>query len=325
MLASLLRGPPWLPFIAGAASASLLWAMIYLKYELYLVGMDVDYDSDDDDESSTPEPNNKSLMRWPWDKLRTTVINASSALLNISDAPTEGVEQTAVDDKTGPCIGAIFGMDVGGTLTKLVYFEEQIHEYKRTESTSGLHRKDHYNASASAYQVLQARTDTMGRRHDADSETDLHMLMNQRIESVPDRLDEFASSCNIDSKNGEPPLSPRRIDGNLENRSEMSSPGSVDLEDYDLSLKRQSSSSDGNLENHTNENSRQDTAHKGGLKKSMSLVDMSKSNEHAEALNNFYSFARRLDTYQTAVKEKELSYYSRSLKGQFHFIRFETR
>ncbi|KAL7530065.1 hypothetical protein ACHAXR_003287, partial [Thalassiosira sp. AJA248-18] len=51
----------------------------------------------------------------------------------------------------------------------------------------------------------------------------------------------------------------------------------------------------------------------------------SKSSEHAEVLDNFYSFARRLDTYETAVKDKHLSYYSRSLNGTFHFIRFETR
>lgn len=309
---------PWLPFIAGAASASLLWTIIYLKYELYLVGIDADYESDDDDESSIPEEKKRSLMRWPWDKLRSTVINASTALLNISE-PYEMSESTKADDKTGPCIGAIFGLDVGGTLTKLVYFEEQIHEYKRAESTSGMHRKEHYNAAASAFQVLQARTSTM-KRHDDDSETDLHLLMNQRIESVPDRLDEFASSCNING-NGEVPLSPLR-EANATNGAPRS-PGSVDLEEYEFSLKRQSSPSS-NIEN-GNGTVDHDTSQEGGLKKSMSLVDMSKSNEHAEVLNNFYSFARRLDTYQTAVKEKELSYYSRSLKGQFHFIRFETR
>jgi hypothetical protein len=313
------RGPLWLPFIAGAASASLLWVMIYLKYELYLVGTEIDYDSDDD--ISAPEEEKKpGLIRWPWDKLRTTVINASTALLHISDSPTESNESTKANDKPGPCIGAIFGLDVGGTLTKLVYFEEQIHEYKRTESTSGLHRKEHYHAAASAFQVLQARTD-MGRRHDDDSETDLHMLMNQRIESVPDRLDQFASSCHIDSSNKDS-LSPGR---DTMPRS-PGSVGSVDLEGYELSLNRTTSSSGGNLDEQANEAiSMQQPAFKGGMKKSMSLVDMSKSTEHAEALNNFYSFARRLDTYQTAVKEKELSYYSRSLKGQFHFIRFETR
>ena len=62
-----------------------------------------------------------------------------------------------------------------------------------------------------------------------------------------------------------------------------------------------------------------------GMKKSKSMVNMSKSTERAELLDNFYSFARRLDTYETAVKDKHLSYYSRSLNGTFHFIRFETR
>ena len=300
-----------LPFLGGAASASLLWTVIYLKYELYLLSTEIDYDSDDG--SSAPRQTKPGIIRWPWDKLRTTVINASTAFLNMSDP--DRLESTNVDDKTGPCIGAIFGLDVGGTLTKLVYFEEQIHEYKRIESSSGLHRKEHYNAAASAFQVLQARTGTMGRRHDDDSETDLHMLMDQRIESVPDRLDEFASSCNISRDNE---------DGQISS-DKARSPGSIDLEQHEFSLKRQASSSDDNLTHQTNANANQDQSRIGGLKKSISLADMSTSNEHAEVLNNFYSFARRLDTYQTAVKEKELSYYSRSLNGQFHFIRFETR
>lgn len=313
---TLSRSSWWLPFLAGATSASLMLSFVYLKYELYLIGTGIDHDTDEDD-STAPEEKKRSLMRWPWDKFRSTMINASTTLLNISETNNEMNESTNADNKTGPCIGAIFGLDVGGTLTKLVYFEEQMHEYKRTESTSGLHRKEHYHAAASAFQVLQARTSTM-KRHDDDSETDLHLLMNQRIESVPDRLDEFASSCNIDG-NGDVPLSPMR--GVSATNRAPRSPGSVDLEEYELSLQRQSSLSS-NVENGTNE---LDPVLEGGLKKSMSLVDMSKSNEHAEVLNNFYSFARRLDTYQTAVKEKELSYYSRSLKGQFHFIRFETR
>lgn len=314
-LPSLYRGSipsSWIhPFLGGAASASLLWTVIYLKYELYLLGTEIHYDSDD---SSAPEQTKRGIIRWPWDKLRTTVINASTAFLNMSD-PNK-LDSTNVDDKTGPCIGAIFGLDVGGTLTKLVYFEEQIHEYKRIESSLGHHRKEHYNAAASAFQVLSARTNTMGRRHDDDSETDLHMLMDQRIESVPDRLDQFTTSCNNISRDKEDgQISPERA----------RSPGSVDLEQHELSLKRQASSSDGNLTHQINCNANQDQSTKGGMKKSISLADMTTSNEHAEVLNNFYSFARRLDTYQTAVKEKELSYYSRSLNGQFHFIRFETR
>lgn len=62
------------------------------------------------------------------------------------------------------------------------------------------------------------------------------------------------------------------------------------------------------------------------MKKSRSMINLSsKSTEHAEALDNFYSFARHLDHYETAVKDKHLSYYSRFLNGTFHFIRFETR
>ena len=62
-----------------------------------------------------------------------------------------------------------------------------------------------------------------------------------------------------------------------------------------------------------------------GMRKSRSMINVSKSTEHAEALDNFYSFARRLDSYDTSLKDKHLSYYSRFLNGTFHFIRFETR
>ncbi|KAL3784130.1 hypothetical protein HJC23_005788 [Cyclotella cryptica] len=299
----------WAPFIAGAVSASVIWALIYLKYELYLIGMEIDGDSDDESNTSirSDEKKRDGLIRWPWDKLRSTVINASSALLNISDYPDEGEASTKSNDKTGPCIGAIFGLDVGGTLTKLVYFEEQIQEYKRTASTSGFHRKEHYHAAASAFQVLQARTSTMGRRHDDDSETDLQLLMGQRIESMPDSLDEFASSCNMHTSNLDAPSSPK----------------SQDLEEYELNVKKISSGD--RVDQYTNCSSQEVGSLGSGLKKSMSMVNVSTSHEHAEVLTNFYSFARRLDTYQTAVKEKQLSYFSRALNGQFHFIRFETR
>ncbi|KAL7448923.1 hypothetical protein ACHAWC_001037, partial [Mediolabrus comicus] len=62
------------------------------------------------------------------------------------------------------------------------------------------------------------------------------------------------------------------------------------------------------------------------MKRSTSLSTISKpTEEKKEALDNFYSFARRLDTYETAVKDKHLTYFSKYLNGTFHFIRFETR
>jgi len=296
----------WLSFAAGALSASLLWSLGWAARQLlfpYGFHLKLDYggdvDSDDEsntsvsDESDTFSSRRKSLVRWPWDKLRKSVLNASASFLNFDLADESDVSVSA---KTGPCIGEIFGLDVGGTLTKLVYFEQQIEEYNRLESHEGLHRREHYNAAASALEVLQARRSASAviTRHNTDSETDLQGLRGLRQESVPDRLDEFASSCSIAT----PPESEeggRHSLGRSEAHNEHVQP-------------------------------EQDGEPSGmGMKKSKSMINISKSTEHAEVLDNFYSFARRLDTYESAVKDKHLSYYSRFLNGTFHFIRFETR
>jgi len=291
----------WVSFIAGALSASLVWSLGWAARQIlfspkFRPKLDHGgYDESDNesntsisDEADSPPPRKKSLVRWPWDKLRKSVINASASLLSL-DLGDDDISVTA-NDKTGPCIGEIFGLDVGGTLTKLVYFEQQIQEQKRQKSHEGLHRREHYNAAASALEVLQARRSAsmMLTRHTTDSDTDLQGLWGLRQESVPDRLDEFASSCNIDTS-----LSPERAgregrNGNKQPEQPEESPGM-------------------------------------GMKKSMSMINISKSTEHAEVLDNFYSFARHLDTYETAVKDKHLSYYSKFLNGTFHFIRFETR
>ncbi|KAL7536899.1 hypothetical protein ACHAWF_005599 [Thalassiosira exigua] len=303
--------PTWLSFIAGALSASLIWSLGWASRRFlfpheFRLKLDRRGDDESDDESTasltdaaSPPRTRKSLARWPWDKLRTTVINASASFLNLDPIDDGDVSVTAVN-KTGPCIGEIFGLDVGGTLTKLVYFEQQMHEYKRQVSHEGLHRKDHYNVAASALEVLQARRSEsmMMTRHNTDSDTDLKGLWGLRQESVPDRLDEFASSCNIG-------LSVSPVKG-----------GRDGCNGQDQAVFRRESS----------EPETESGTESGiGLKRSKSMVTLSKSTEHAEALDNFYSFARRLDRYETAVKDKHLSYYSRFLNGTFHFIRFETR
>lgn len=284
-------------FVAGATTASLIWMVIYHKYHSFQGDIDDDDDESDDDSVASRRDahisRKKSLIRWPWDTLRKSVVQASASFLNVEDIDSEDECNTS---KTGPCIGAIFGLDVGGTLTKLVYFEEQLHEFKRDrDKNEGLHRQDHYHAAASALEVLQARraANTTVKRHNTDSDVDLQSLWDMRIESVPDRLDEFASSCNITQSDA--PMAER------------------DAGEHD----------DNEFNNdHTNLPAE---SPRSTMKKSISMVNLSKTNEHAEALDNFYSFARRLDTYETAVKEKQLSYYSRFLNGQFHFIRFETR
>ncbi|KAL3770974.1 hypothetical protein ACHAW5_000376 [Stephanodiscus triporus] len=280
-------------FIAGVLSASVVWSLGWAARRILfphksLPKLDYGDDEASDEESSSDNRldavnvplHKRRLARWPWDELRKSVIYASASLLNFNLGHESDVSVTAAKNKTGPCIGEIFGLDVGGTLTKFVYFEQGIEEHKRHSVNEGLHRREHYSIAASALEVLQARRSSSAL-HQTDSNADLQGLWGLRQESVPDRLDEFASSCNL-------------------NRTSFSP---------------------GNQSNQPVESSRMP------MKRTRSMVTLTKSMEveHAEALDNFYSFARRLDTYETALKDKHLSYYSRFLNGTFHFFRFETR
>jgi hypothetical protein len=55
------------------------------------------------------------------------------------------------------------------------------------------------------------------------------------------------------------------------------------------------------------------------------LVDGGRGDERDMALSKFYTFANNLDSYASGMKENDLSFYSRALGGDFHFIQFETR
>ena len=228
-------------------------------------------------------PSNAKRMRWPWDKTRSS----SKSNVNMENEMTPPPPPLSPKDKTGLCIGSIFGLDVGGSLAKLVYFEQ-----RQNEHMPGMtHRELAHHRAASAKLVLEARrgmqrrATTVGTLHTVESEQDLKPMYLVRQESLPDDLSEceelfpapeFSSQEALESSmNGKTPL------------------------------KRQESA--------------------GGMKKSRSMLDISKSRDHAEALDRFYNFARRLDVYETAVKDKNLSFYSRELGGDFHFIRFETR
>jgi hypothetical protein len=290
-------------FVAGLLSASVVWSLglaarrILFPRKSLQHKLDVDDASDEECSSGDRDyPDNnfpkgeKELVRWPWDKLRKSVMYASASLRNINLGDDSDISMATAKNKTGPCIGEIFGLDVGGTLTKFVYFEQGIEEHKRHAAHEGLHRREHYNIAASALEVLQARRSSFAV-HKTDSNADLQGLWGLRQESVPDRLDEFASSCNLNLKSA----SSERVVGEI--------CGKVDLSHQ----KVQSSGMP--------------------MKRTRSMIILTKSMEveHAEALDNFYSFARRLDGYETALKDKHLSYYSRFLNGTFHFFRFETR
>jgi hypothetical protein len=299
-------------FIAGLLTAGVIWSLgrairrsFFLHPPRQSKRQDDDGDDESDDESSSsnfddvdsfspPSSFNSSplfrkiAVRWPWDKIRTSMLNASASFRKLEHASSTATTTTKTGiDKTGHCIGEIFGLDVGGSLTKLVYFEQQIEECKRREVHEGLHRREHYAAAASALEVLQVRrsASSVHLRHNSHSDENLQPLWRLRQQSEPDSLNQFASSCNLNVRN----IQPRTEEQQQQQRSDNESSKGM------------------------------------GSKRSLSMINLTKSPGHAEALDNFYSFARRLDTYETAVKDKYLSYYSRFLNGTFHFIRFETR
>ena len=211
----------------------------------------------------------------------------------------------------GLCIGSIFGLDVGGTLAKLVYFEQQ------TGQASDDHphdRREHYHQAAMARTVLEARRSTsigmvgagtkghapQKHQHSRQSEMDLERMWQLRQASVPDKLAEFGEEAGILAS-----LPKSRANDTISHGAAAGAASSrQDNHDGHAPLAKSFSTLT-------------------PMKKSRSMLDISA--EKAEALDRFYEFAHRLDTYEAGVKDKDLSFYSRYLGGDLHFIRFETR
>lgn len=263
-----------------------------------------------------------------------------------------GAAGGGADPSKGPCIGSIFGLDIGGTLAKMVYFERQesrADELRAADVYRKRWRREHYHQAASARAVLAARRGEDGggglvdeasgagaegvrkvlwegggqsepalggadsgkprrrgvafntaslpprhrQHHTVQSEEDLKRLWDVRQASVPDDLDEYAEELHHDSLRGAESL-----------HSSPVTMGSAPSPDAPKPLARSNSL----------------------MTKSRSMFDFSTHiTEHAEALDRFYNFARRLDAYEHNIKDEQLSFYSRRLGGEFHFIRFETR
>lgn len=330
---------------------------------------------------------------WPWDRPKTVT---PPRILSSKVMPQQGEEDTttktstnslpktsqhvaATDDlisapeiKSTLCIGSIFGLDVGGTLAKLAYFETAaLMRDNNTSVTDALprHRDRLYRSRASAQAVCMARrrrsdgsthhyerstthhystspsfpgiqqrkrrskslcTGSRGselhsistpiingyrndksphplrRQHSSTSDEDLKILNMLRQESVPEDLHAFAeaaSTANIFGPNG-------AIFNRHANESDHDEKGAeisgATAETTGISTNRSSSS----------------------IRRTRSMFDLSTSSnnrDHAEALDRFYNFARRLDSYREGVRDHKLSFYSNELGGEFHFIRFETR
>ena len=315
----------WIPclisFVVGAASAS-----VVRMYQSGQLNEQRRNDENVDDNASWIEPWKQSVVElksrigelpkltrrshWPWETIHRRVFPPSSSKFpdddnTVTSRPEDDMDESEDSDpskKSGLCIGSIFGLDVGGTLAKLVYFEQKPPDYDPISA-----RERHYTVAASAHAVLMARRgkensprEAMRRRtvsmgslmaplegmlsrepsmHSEASEQDLMRLRDLRQESVPDDLNHFSKKVKFNiAENGR----------NGENGH--------DAEDDQSS----------------------------NIKKSRSMFDLSHLNR-AEALDRFYNFARKLDSYREGVKDHKLSFYSREFGGEFHFIRFETR
>ena len=216
-----------------------------------------------------------SRLKWEWDQIRRSVFSKDEDEIDGSlESRARPLNQ---DDKTGPCIGSIFGMDVGGTLAKLVYFEQGSLPLDTATATN-----NHLHPTMTSSSSQQSSNAANG--------------MHKRSGSASDIWDMLGSSSSS---------SPRARSKTEEARAgnEIDHDGITTPTSFDDSALDDSST---------------------GRSNAVPIIDVS-NKDHAEALDRFYNFARRFDQYQTGVKEKTLSFYSRELGGEFHFIRFETR
>ena len=106
-------------FAVGAASATLLWWTLFRKH------VDNEHVRQEWSRRIGTVRSRAESTKWPWENIsRRSRADESS---HADDSSDSEIIKTPVrlQDKTGICIGSIFGMDAGGTLTKLVYFEQR--------------------------------------------------------------------------------------------------------------------------------------------------------------------------------------------------------
>lgn len=222
----------------------------------------------------------RKSMRWPWDKMprrgiekeedKEEELNLKSKMSDDSSWVIDGdsLSDTSSGEeenggKSGHCIGSIFGLDVGGSLAKLVYFDVQRNGLEGSESHS---------------------SSLLGGAGKLHEKLPIHRFLSMSQDN------RYNDSDAGEYSNGTPCRDYIQ--------KELSAHFSPDLPEPPLT----------------------------GLKKSITMVDLSKAKSFVQALDGFYDFARHLDTFgESGVKEKQLSFYSRELQGEFHFIHFETR
>lgn len=290
---------------------------------------------------------------WPWETIRRD----SNSRRKKSDKPEPDPTMRLTPDRLQPvrenpelCIGSIFGLDVGGTLAKLCYFEQQSdHDVIGIRNV----RERNYHQAASAQAVLKAR-----RGHDLEEKNGGNKFAVTSHETLRDlsfspgvlrkRLSTASSQALHQQGKGNSSIDEEKLANDSGHNTARNGMRNIDVHssssDDDLArlydVRQESMPDDLNayattvhhnengVPSHDKQNGSDEKIAGMGMKKSRSMFDLSmsqKNRDHAEALDRFYHFARKLDTYREGVKDTKLSFYSRALGGEFHFIQFETR
>lgn len=337
------------PFVAGAATASLVWYVGTFWW--WRNGREEEKSNNTDDDMSLPTnlqyiimssvddltsrigelPHRIRRTRWPWQTLRR---NKSSDTLEEEEDDdgllgSESNNSTAStldpEDKSGFCIGSIFGLDVGGTLAKLVYFEEVKNGNSNNNNTSsGGNHEGTDGTSTNGHTPRHSRH--FSYAGDALSEADLQSLHAL----APVDGNRRNSSSNLEA------LKHRPTD-ELEQNKVKPQRRRTHSDELPTSKK----STDNLAELHPapqktklpNGGTAPDTAGRAisdntaSMPKVHSMFDFQFTiRDREEALDRFYNFAKHLGDYtRDGVRDHKLRFYSRELGGYFHFIHFETR
>lgn len=308
-----------------------------------------------------------------------------SSEMGVHDVPGDEDDYDYASDDKGVarenkiCIGSIFGMDVGGTLAKLVYFEEKPSDFDQllaasmpgqaqTKEPSSKHfLLSRTSSSLSSFTAAKASLSPfihMGR--ETSEET------NPRSPTSPTNTTATSSTYRPTGETRSPPsiptLTARRRSlslgcmGRFKERSrefQQACEESKQASDRDfdvgenvretrgfddplaanrrrVTVQFKSPNDENDETNKPRKRYRQDQTNGGQshplpppmfapMKKSTSMFNLSLSQQKAEALDRFYNFARQLDSYENSVRDHKLSFFSRELGGELHFLHFESR
>jgi type II pantothenate kinase len=221
-------------------------------------------------------------------------------------------------------IGAIFGMDVGGTLTKIVYFEK----FPEIEDEDIEYE---HNSHEPAHRDLRTRSLDM---------SDEHLPSGYKDKIYPSYL--IPSSGSREGRTS--PLSPQIGIGEKEDLSWRNSPTTLPLTS-DSSGSASTSSSNTSKRSPLRRSATDNTLNvaameakaktdatrmKSGLSRQNSAGSLAKLNapDHQAALKELYEYMSKSTLQERGspvLREDGLSFFSSTLGGRLHFLHFETK